>query len=69
VNTKTLKRKRNTHPGGSLQPVVSRGDHEVVSFRGQLIPVLGTVGGTSEQSRETALNIERFLASLPTPLI
>ena len=39
-----------------------RNDHEVVKFRGRLVPVLGTVGGTEEQSRETARNIERYFA-------
>jgi len=37
-------------------------DHEVVKFRGALVPILGTVGGTPEQSRETAKNIEAFFA-------
>lgn len=39
---------------------LDRNDHEVVNFNGQLIPVLGTVGGTVEQSRQTARNIERY---------
>ena len=44
------------------QKALYYGDHEVILFRGQLIPVLGTVCGTAEQSRETARNIERFIA-------
>lgn len=40
-----------------------RQDHEMVVFDGVLIPVLGTVGGTAEESRQTAENIERFLAA------
>ena len=36
-------------------------DHEMICFEGKLIPVLGTVGGTDEEARETARNIERFL--------
>jgi hypothetical protein len=35
----------------------------MISFRGRLIPVLGTVGGTAEESRQTARNIERFFAA------
>ncbi len=63
MKTKSLKRKQKTQPGGSLEPVVGRGDHEMISFRGRLIPVLGTVGGTAEESRQTARNIERFFAA------
>ena len=37
-------------------------DHEMVKFNGRLIPVLGTVGGTKEQSEETARNIENYFA-------
>jgi hypothetical protein len=40
-------------------------DHEVINFRGQLVPVLGTVGGSKEESEETARNIEAFLARSP----
>jgi hypothetical protein len=39
-----------------------RQDHGVVKFRGKLIPVLGTVGGTKEESEQTARNIENWLA-------
>jgi hypothetical protein len=45
------------------EAMAGRSDHEVVSFGGKLIPVLGTVGGTAEESAQTAQNIERFLAS------
>lgn len=41
---------------------LGRKDHAVVKFQGQLIPVLGVVGGTKEQSRETAKNIDRYFA-------
>lgn len=41
-----------------------RQDHPVVKFRGRMIPILGTVGGTAEQSRETAKNIEAFVANV-----
>jgi hypothetical protein len=38
----------------------NRPDHESVYFKGKFIPVLGTVGGTREESEQTAKNIERF---------
>lgn len=41
---------------------LGRNDHEVVNFRGRMIPVLGTVGGTKEESEQTAKNIERYFA-------
>jgi hypothetical protein len=52
----------------SQQPVAGRGDHEVINFHGRLIPVLGVVGGTREQSEETARNIERFLGTATAAL-
>jgi hypothetical protein len=57
MNTDKKKTKRRS----SSQPILDRGDHEVIRFGGRLIPVLGTVGGTPAESRETAMNIERFL--------
>lgn len=39
-----------------------RNDHEMIKFKGRLIPVLGTVGGTREESIQTARNIEQFFA-------
>jgi hypothetical protein len=42
-----------------------RGDHEVVRVGNRLVPVLGTVGGTPEQSRETANNIENYFSRKP----
>lgn len=47
---------------------VTRKDHAVVKFHGRLIPVLGTVGGTKEESAETARNIERYFAGGPPEL-
>lgn len=44
-------------PVGSGQ----RQDHETVYVGGQFIPVLGTAGGSKEESAQTAQNIERFL--------
>jgi|ERR1043166_761160 hypothetical protein len=38
-----------------------RGEHEVVRVGKRLIPILGVVNGTPEQSRETVKNIEEFL--------
>lgn len=38
----------------------------MVKFNGRLIPVLGTVGGTKEESEETARNIESYLAQAET---
>ena len=37
-----------------------RNDHETIFIGGRFIPILGTVGGTPEESRQTARNIERF---------
>jgi hypothetical protein len=45
------------------QPI-SRPDHEMIAVGSHLIPVLGTIGGTPEQSRETAQNIERYFATI-----
>jgi len=51
-------------PDEIVRPSPARADHEVVWFRGRLVPILGTVGGTLEQSLETARNIEAFFAAL-----
>lgn len=40
-------------------------DHEMIEFQGQLIPILGSVGGSKEESAETARNIEAWIKSLP----
>ena len=60
---KEIKSKTATTPTVRSNEIVGRGDHEMISVRGRLIPVLGTVGGTADESRETARNIERFLAA------
>jgi hypothetical protein len=49
--------------GQTLAPAVARADHEVVLFNGHLIPVLGVIGGSPAESRETARNIEAFVAA------
>jgi hypothetical protein len=40
-----------------------RGDHEVVRVGNRPVPILGTVGGTPEQSRQTAKNIENYFGT------
>lgn len=44
-----------------------RSDHEAILFNGVMIPILGTVGGSEEESRQTAENIDRFIRSNPPP--
>jgi hypothetical protein len=46
-------------------PIAGRADHPMICFGGKLIPVLGTIGGTKEQSEATAQNIENYFASVP----
>jgi hypothetical protein len=51
--------------GGSMSGKAGRGDHEVVRVGNRPVPVLGTVGGTPEQSRQTAKNVENYFSRKP----
>ena len=58
---KTLK--RQSKPASLPEPDLGRADHEVIRVGGVLIPILGTVGGSPAESRQTAENIDRFIRS------
>lgn len=60
---KTQRKNERRKVETSARAQSQRPDHEMISYQGHLIPVLGTVGGTPEESRQTAENIERFFAS------